>query len=73
MWLGFREFLGWVLALIGLALVAVVLLLALNRSVFEALALSFPSVIVFRSGMGLVRISTAARIAMKLNSREAQV
>ena len=73
MWLGFREFLGWVLALIGLALVAVVLLLALNRSVFEALALSFPSVIVFRSGIGLVRISTAARIAMKLNSREAQV
>lgn len=73
MWLGFREFLGWVLALIGLALVAVVLLLALNRSVFEALALSFPSVIVFRSGIGLVRMSTAARIAMKLNSREAQV
>ena len=73
MWLGFREFLGWVLALIGLALVAVVLLLALNRSVFEALALSFPSVIVFRSGIGLVRISTAARIAMKLNSQEAQV
>ena len=73
MWLGFREFLGWVLALIGLALVAVVLLLALNRSVFEALALSFPSVIVFRSGIGLVRMSTAARIAMKLSSQEAQV
>ena len=73
MLLGFREFLGWVLALIGLALVAVVLLLALNRSVFEALALSFPSVIVFRSGIGLVRMSTAARIAMKLSSQEAQV
>lgn len=70
MWLGFREFLGWVIVLVGLALIAVVLLLALNRSVFEALALSLPSAIVFRSGIGLVRMSTAARIAMNLHKQE---
>lgn len=70
MWLGFREFFGWVIVLVGLALIAVVLLLALNRSVFEALALSFPAAIVFRSGIGLVRMSTAARIALKLHKQE---
>jgi hypothetical protein len=70
MWLGFREFLGWIITLVGLALIAVVLLLALNRSVFEAMALSIPSAIVFRSGIGLVRMSTAARIALKLQNRE---
>jgi hypothetical protein len=70
MWLGFREFLGWLITFVGLALIAVVLLLALDRAVFEALALSLPSAIVFRAGIGLVRMSTAARIALKLN-REA--
>jgi hypothetical protein len=70
MWLSFREFLGWLITLVGLALIVVVLLLALNRAVFEALALSFPSAIVFRAGIGLVRMSTAARIALNLNKQE---
>jgi len=70
MWMGFREFLGWIIALIGLALIGVVLLLALNRSVFEALALSLPAAIVFRAGIGLVRMATAARIATKLSKSE---
>ena len=70
MWIGFREFLGWLIVLVGLALIAMVLLLALNRSVFEALALSFPSAIVFRAGIGLVRMSTAARIALKLQKQD---
>ena len=71
MWIAFREFLGWILVLIGLALITMVLLLALNRSVFEALALSFPSAIVFRAGIGLVRMSTAARIALNLHKQDA--
>ena len=70
MWMGFREFMGWLIALIGLALIGVVLILALNRSVFEALALSFPAAIVFRAGIGLVRMATAARIATKLSRTE---
>lgn len=70
MWIGFREFLGWLIVLVGLALIAMVLLLALNRSVFEALALSFPAAIVFRAGIGLVRMSTAARIALKLQKQD---
>lgn len=66
MWIGIREAIGWVITLIGLLLVGVVLMLALNRSVFEALALSLPSALVFRSGIGLVRMTAAARIAKQL-------
>ena len=71
MWIGFREFLGWIIVLIGLALITVVLLLAMDRSVFEAMALAFPAAIVFRAGIGLVRMSTAARIALNLQKRDA--
>ncbi|MFT5303400.1 MAG: hypothetical protein ACI814_004219 [Mariniblastus sp.] len=70
MWMGFREFMGWLIALVGMALIGVVLLLALNRNVFEAMALSFPAAIVFRAGIGLVRMATAARIATDLNRQE---
>lgn len=70
MWIGFREFAGWLITLIGFALIGLVVLLALNRSVFEAMALSLPATIVFRSGIGLVRMTTAARIAMQMNRDE---
>ncbi len=66
MWIGIREAIGWVITLVGLLLIGVVLMLALNRSVFEAVALSIPSAIVFRSGIGLVRMTAAARIAKQL-------
>jgi hypothetical protein len=42
----------------------------LNRNIFEALALSVPAAIVFRAGVGLLRMATAARVAMKLNRRD---
>lgn len=70
MWLGFREIAGWVLTILGLLLIGIVLLLALNRNVFEAMALSLPSVILFRGGLGLVRLSAAGRIAQSLGDSE---
>ena len=70
MWMGFREFLGWLIALVGLALIGVVLVLALNRNVFEAMAIALPAAVVFRAGIGLVRMTAAARIAVKLSQRE---
>jgi len=66
MWLTFREITGWLITLIGLGLVLVVLYLALNRQVFEAMALSLPSAIVFRGGIGMLRLASAGRLAMKL-------
>ncbi len=70
MWMGFRELMGWMIALVGLALIAVVLTLALNRKVFEAMALAIPATVVFRAGIGLVRMSAAARIATRLSGKE---
>jgi hypothetical protein len=61
-----REVVGWIIAVLGLGLIAVVLLLALNRQVFEAMALSLPGIIVFRAGIGLVRLAVAARVASRL-------
>ncbi|MDA7903220.1 hypothetical protein N9B31_06110 [Mariniblastus sp.] len=71
MLIGIREFVGWVLVLLGLGLIGLDFMLAINRNVIEALALAFPSAIVFRSGIGLVRISMAARIALRLDEKRA--
>lgn len=66
-----KEIIGWVIAALGMCLILVVLYLATNRMVFEAMALSLPSLIVFRAGIGLVRLATAGRIAID-SSRNAQ-
>lgn len=68
--LGITEFIGWILTLVGLALTGVLIYLAVNRYVFEAMALSLPSVIIFRAGIGLVRMATAGRIAHGITKRE---
>ena len=57
-----REAIGWLLAMAGLGLIIYVVVLAANRMVLEALAISFPASVVFRVGMGFVRMSVAARI-----------
>ncbi len=67
MWILIREFIGWIIVLIGLALIGLLVALAMKRNVLEAMALSLPAVIVFRSGIGLVRMSAASRIAMRLS------
>lgn len=66
MWLLFREILGWVLVLAGSAMIVLVCQLALERSVLEAIAITVPATIVFRAGIGFLRITTAARLAKKL-------
>jgi hypothetical protein len=67
--MGLASLMGWLLTLGGLLLVLVVVYLAMNRYVFEAMALSLPSVIVFRAGIGLLRLTMAARIAAGLPDR----
>ena len=69
MWISIREFVGWVIVLIGLALIGLVVALAIKRNVLEAMALSLPATIVFRSGIGLVRMSAATRVATKLSQK----
>lgn len=63
MWLTIREVIGWALTVFGLVLIMILVYLALERQILEAIALSIPATIVFRSGIGLVRLATAARLA----------
>jgi hypothetical protein len=58
-----RELAGWVLTALGVLLIGFVLMMALERHVLEAFALSLPATMVFRSGIGLVRLSVALRVA----------
>ena len=66
MWLIVREVLGWCLIAIGLYLVYLVVALASDGGILEAFALSLPATIVFRSGVGLLRLTSAIRIARDL-------
>lgn len=68
--MGFREFAGWLITILGLLLVGIVAMLAVNRYVFEAMALSLPSLIVFRGGISLVRMGSASRLAARLVTGE---
>lgn len=70
LWLIGREVFGWILILVGLFLIYLLVRLVYDRAILEAFALSFPATIVFRSGIGMVRLATAARIAKGLR-REA--
>jgi len=70
MWIGVREGIGWLLVLVGLVLIGVVVALAVKRNVLEAMALSLPATIVFRSGIGLVRMSAASRVATRLSQNK---
>jgi hypothetical protein len=63
MWLNLREAVGWMLVLAGLIMIGVVMSLALNRQMTESLAVSIPATVVFRSGIGLIRLATSARCA----------
>ena len=66
------EFIGWAIVVFGVVLVVILLNLALDRKIFEAMTLSLPSIIVFRGGLGLVRFAVAGRIAGKLNRMESR-
>ena len=61
-----REIIGWIIMIVGLLLIGLLVVLALNRNVVEAMALSFPAAIVFRAGIGLIRMSAASRVATRL-------
>lgn len=65
-----REIVGWLLTAAGLVLVGFVLYMAWNRAVIEAMALSLPATVVFRAGVGLVKLAAAGRIAASLAKAE---
>lgn len=70
MWLLLRELIGWLLVAAGLAMIGVMIHLAVNRAVLEAIAISLPAAIVFRAGIGFVRLAVAGRIASRIVTEE---
>lgn len=72
MWNLVLEIVGWTLTAIGLILLLLVVRFAANRAILEAFAIAFPSAIVFRAGIGLVRLASASRIAQQLRSSRAK-
>lgn len=68
-----REIIGWVFVGLGLLLVAVLFVMATNRQVIEAAALSIPATVIFRGGLGLVRLASAGRIATAIEKVEPRI
>jgi hypothetical protein len=61
-----HEAVGWGLVVLGLALISLLVFMAVDRQILESIALTLPATVVFRSGIGLVRLATSARLAARL-------
>jgi hypothetical protein len=67
-----REIAGWLLVAAGLYVfyICLAILLTPRPLIFEAGALTFIGVIVFRGGIHLLKVAVAARICMKAPALE---
>lgn len=65
MFLWMREIAGWILVAIALFQIRVALNYVSNRQVVEAAVVGFILLALLRAGVLLIRMSTAARIALK--------
>lgn len=65
-----NDILGWGLLLLGLLLILVMINSAANRQILLSMALSIPSTIVFRSGVGFLRMNAAYRMAQKIENQQ---
>lgn len=68
MWYGIREAVGWAIVLLGLGMIALLVNMAVDRLILEAIAMTLPATVVFRSGIGLVRLATSGRMAARLDA-----
>lgn len=59
-----REVIGWVLVAVSLVLIPTVLSYVANRQVIEGAIVAFICSLLLRSGIHLVRVSTAARLSV---------
>lgn len=59
-----REIAGWLFVLLGLYLLREGLTLVGDRKVFEASVVVFASIAIFRGGIQLVKVATAAHVCL---------
>lgn len=60
-----REIAGWMLVLLGLGLVGLALSFLSDRQVVEGGVATMAALFIFRGGLLLIRISTAARVCLQ--------
>ena len=56
-----REVIGWLLMLLGLYVFYICQLLLMRRAVVEGFAIAIIGIVIFRSGLQLVKVAVAAR------------
>jgi hypothetical protein len=68
-----RELAGWALVLLGVAVfyVCILFLLGPSHSILEAPTLAFIGFILFRGGLQLLKVATAARLAARAQEQVA--
>lgn len=64
-----REIAGWLLVLLALVLVRMTALYVMNSQVIEAAVVGFVLLGVLKAGIYLIRVSTAARIVARGESK----
>jgi hypothetical protein len=69
-----REFVGWMLVLLGLAIfyVCIAIVLPPQELIFTAPTLALVGIVVFRGGIHLLKVATAARIALQAPAEPAK-
>lgn len=60
-----REVAGWLLVAGGVALIGYCVALIENQKPMQAALLTLPSIILFRGGIHLLKVSVAARLALQ--------
>ena len=66
-----NEILGWGLLVLGIVLILIMINSAANRGILLSMALSIPATVVFRSGVGFLRMNAAYRMAQKVEKENA--
>ena len=67
-----REIAGWILVVAALFVLNIAYTYLNNRQAIEAGLVTGAAMMIFRGGIHLVKVATAARIALRVNSRQAE-
>jgi hypothetical protein len=69
----FRELMGWLLVLLGLAIFALCFLMLQSQQYVETAPMTVIGIFVFRGGLHLLKVAVAARICLRAQEAEKAV
>lgn len=65
----FREVAGWLLVLLGLAVLYLTVVLLLNRQILESGPMALVGIMIFRGGIHLLKVAVAAQVCLEARPR----